>query len=240
MKNEGKAKNTPPDKPLAPLPLLIFLLLWTLINGSGWVLMTLLSYRGLAASMPVNVLMLTLIPGVVAAAGQTQLMKYGLDKNHVRGWFPVSLAGSLASAAAVYALAMNGGYHISFQLLLALTVPAALVQALWLQRRVKQAWLWVVAGAISGMLFILPLIHPPQSPRESLMALSVGAGLQGIVTGLAMRYLWTQEITAEKKKKHMAESSGENDERLNRLHDPVLDAAVPESQVKSRKKAARP
>jgi hypothetical protein len=228
-----KAKNT--ASRMAALP---FLALWSAANIGGW-LFTLwlwealrLGYVGSADWL--SALFLALVPGMISAAGQQQLMQRGLKKS-VRAWLPVSFGGYLLSAAAYafYISVVRFTSAPNFFMLMFLFVPVALVQAVWLHRRVQNAWLWVVGAIVSAVLFALPLQTGGASGQYLLLGLA--AVLQGVVTGSVMRALWSQE--REKAKPAFASSDGfeQAHSRLDDLSevDNPLDEAVPQRREQS-------
>jgi hypothetical protein len=207
-----------------------FLLLWLLGHGGAWAFAIWL-YSGLA-SLPVipgslfETLYISFVPGSLTALIQILLVERGLRKS-MRGWIPVSLAGLLASAFAYNAyISQTLGSEQNVQvILLSLLLPVALVQAFWLHRRVKNAWLWAIAAMVSAVVFVMPLGLITTNGIFQLFVIGLAGVLQGIITGSTMRHLWTME---REKAKHEAVQSGQTDEageaRLERLQEREVEA----------------
>jgi drug/metabolite transporter (DMT)-like permease len=194
-----KVKNSPSRMRTLP-----FLALWTASHIGAWLFTLWLWEAGQVRydDYVLNALFVSLVPGMIAAAGQGALMTSGLKKP-VKPWLLTSFAGYLLSAAAYYVY-LNSTSVISDSIAMMLSilfVPAAVVQAVWLHSRVKSAWLWVVGAVVSAVLFALPLDTPGASMEMQYVLVTLAAVLQGVVTGSVMRHLWTQERDKTKNEK---------------------------------------
>jgi K+-sensing histidine kinase KdpD len=210
-----KVKNSPSRMRTLP-----FLALWTASHIGAWLFTLWLWEAGQVRydDYVLNALFVSLVPGMIAAAGQAALMTSGLKKA-VKPWLLTSFAGYLLSAAAYY-LYLNSSPVTSDSIAVMLSilfVPAALVQAAWLHSRVKSAWLWVVGALVSAVLFALPLNTSGAPIEMQYVLVTLAAILQGVVTGSVMRHLWTQE--REKTKHEKAKVDTLEDEAYARLEE---------------------
>jgi hypothetical protein len=203
-----------------------FLLLWTIGHGGAWLLAILL--YGLVSNLwridsIADALYVAFAPGIVTILTQILLVERGLKKS-MRGWLPVSLAGLLVSAFAYYVYEnqiLSSDASIQM-IVLSLLLPVALAQSIWLYRRVKSAWLWAVAAAVSALVFVIPLGFIQENGIVQFVMFTLAGILQGIVTGSTMRHLWTME---REKAKHESVQTGQTDEaRLERLQESDFEA----------------
>lgn len=95
---------------------------------------------------------------------------------------------------------------------LALNAPVALMQALWLRRRVKRAWLWPLLTIPLLMAFSAVPYDENRLFFKSATLLSVGA-----MQALLMLYFWRPENTLAKAKRAAQDDDDETDARRARL-----------------------
>jgi hypothetical protein len=154
-------------------------------------------------------------PILLQAIVQKWVTQRGLGIN-MRAWLWASLIGGGISAAIINALYLltvqnpyifsgNTGVYIFLALWL---VPPALVQAWWLRKRVKSAWLWAGAAAANALLFTVPpQWELPFFEGMEYVFMALIALMMGVVSGGVMRFLWTQpQADATEKAKHAAQA----------------------------------
>lgn len=153
-------------------------------------------------------LLMALGTGIPTAIVQVLLVERGLRRS-MRGWLPISSFGWTLSGIAFYLTWLNiplaqdlfnltNGELLQRLLFLPFFLPVAIVQYAWLRRKVKQAWLWLVAAASGALLFGLPnswaLVTNSYDTLVmlSLLATAIAALLYSGVTGAIMLHLQTQ------------------------------------------------
>lgn len=198
QKMAEKRKSIP--KPLGSIP---FMLLWMLAHVAGWWLVyiaseTLFDYNvgeGTIAFV-FGIIMTVCIP-----ITQKWLIrrKLGIDLNH---WLWVSGLGWIFGMVSIITLPeildeFVGGDPIWMYVLGAFTIPA-FAQWFVLRRELRNAWVWILAGAVSAFAFsaILELDAPA---NDFTIFWIFGAAVQGAVTGLSLLLLFFQRDAGRKK-----------------------------------------
>jgi hypothetical protein len=164
------------------------------------------------ANIGINIFftMLAIGPTMLQGIVQKWVVQRGLGRS-MTGWLRASLIGGVLSAALInsiqllserYPSVLNGsnGMYIFLAVWL---VPPALVQAWWLRKHVKSAWLWAGAAIANTLLFALPFQwRLPSFGGVEYLFIAIIALMMGIVSGGIMRALWSdpQTTTAEKSK----------------------------------------
>jgi hypothetical protein len=133
---------------------------------------------------------ITLVPALF----HVQLVER-LLKQRMRGWMLYTLAGTLLTFIVYTDSSLTSNRFVLT--LMSLFLPAALLQAVWLRRRVQAAWLWPLATIVAGLVFSLPM---RSSEEGSPLIMLVSGLLYGLVQGGIMRYLWFQPKETEKAK----------------------------------------
>lgn len=177
------------------------------------------------------VMLMALGTGIPTALVQMVMVERGLRKS-MRGWLPVSMLGWGLSGLAFYSLWMQTR-DILFVIASDVTreffarfffvpffVPVAIVQWLWLRRKVKSASLWMLAAFTSALLFSLSRSDIPYTFTSwwyvGYAALAGAALFYSAVTGATMLYLWTQPSQKAKNESAQTQTSDE-DKRVARL-----------------------
>ncbi len=169
--------------------------------------------------------------GLFLSTIQIVLVERGL-KQRMRGWLPTSMAGWGLSALLLNILITMPSFGSSLGGLSptqSLTVffasfllPPAITQFFWLRRRVKSAWLWVIAAVVSAALFVLPFAWTSNFTNDQfllpIMVMGAAGLLHALVSGSIMRHLWTQPLEKDKHEKAKSALSDADYSRLE-LHD---------------------
>jgi hypothetical protein len=126
-------------------------------------------------------------------------------RRSMRGWIAYSLVGSLITFftynATIYLArgslpSLYGDIPPNlfnwFVFYVALVLPLPLMQAVWLWRRVRAAWLWPLLSVVVAFVFafVIPIGRIDGIPIMTALLLQ----------GITMRYLWTQTRYTEKAK----------------------------------------
>jgi hypothetical protein len=172
-----------------------FVALWVGGSVGAWLttlgLWEILNFR-VASELPLA-LLIGIVPGLLMSLAQKWVVWRGL-RQPMRGWLVSSGAG-LALTTLAYALVLRanrfGGLDSIQVQMLALFVPLALTQSLWLHRRVHHAWLWAAGGGISALVFGTVLQINMSIATQGIF-LALAALTQGIITASIMRHLWSQ------------------------------------------------
>jgi hypothetical protein len=191
-----------------------FIGMWVLGYIAAWVVWFVLNLasNGLAPFITINVdfgvAMLAIGTAVLQGIVQKWLVRRGLGRD-MRGWLWASLTGGVISAAVLIGIQQIGevfprysyaGLYIFF---MGWLVPPALVQAWWIRKRVKNAWLWAGAALANALVFAtIPQRGLPSLGGLEYLFIAIVALLMVISSGYVMRYLWTQpqSTPAEKSK----------------------------------------
>jgi hypothetical protein len=220
---------------------ILFLLLWIAGHAASWMLaigvnQLLISQRIYIRDQLLLVMLMALGTGIPTALVQLLLIERGLKKT-MRGWLPVSIIGWTLSGLVfhwmwthmsdIYTLAPDQFINFLPRLFfLPLFVPVALLQWMWLQRKVKSAGLWVLSAFAASLLFTM--VRGPhyfggwyttRGPMEYVL-IAAAALLYSGATGGTMLYLWNQQREKSKNEAAQAQQLELNDaERLARLSD---------------------
>ncbi len=184
------------QKKRKPRPRLNSLLLWAswiAWSTIAWVIVgSVVASDGFGALSPdAQVLVVFGSAGLLLSPGQAFLLRRWFGKTAV-GWIPVSIIVWLLSSSVIFAffrdwLQTTQGTQLVLGLIF--TIPA-FVQSLLLRRHVGQSLLWTLTGAVSGILFTLPLLALGgllgSTPE---IALGAGGALVGIVQALVLRWM---------------------------------------------------
>jgi hypothetical protein len=211
-----------------------FIGIWVLGYVAAWVT-SLAIGMGIASivtvqSIGVNVFfaMLAIGPTVLQGMVQKWVVRRGLGRD-MRGWLRASLIGGVISAVVINAIQVMAertpnilsGDIGMYVFLTVWLVPAALVQAWWLRKRVQSAWLWAGVGIANALLFTMPMQwNLPSFGGVEYLFMALIALMMGIVSGGIMRYLWTQpQADAAEKAKHEAQADDLAASERLALHD---------------------
>ena len=212
-------------KHIWPLGWAPFLVLWIglniLIHLMTQSALDLLSFSDLAVSyFVINVLKWTL-----QAMGQAYLLQR-LFQRSFRFWVPVTvvayIVGSILNNALTASVEMPSTLHWTVQIIL-ISMPSLLMTAIvqWaiLRRRVKFAWLWIVATValilpFLGYAALAPLATNPTA--EFLVSLTYGSS-ESLLVGLIV--LLMAFLTRRTENNMQMGSSAENQPDIQRLSD---------------------
>lgn len=245
---DDKPKNDKLKNDAPRINNVLFLVLWIAGHAGAWVLALginkLLSWLGIYIYSELTLgMLMALGTGIPTAIVQLFLVERGLKKS-MRGWLPVSIAGWAVSGLAFFLVFSNMRalydifpgvlyFLIPRLMFLPLFVPVAVMQWLWLRRKVKAAGLWIMAALAGALLFAVPnggYIYGTYSLdlMEYVLA-ATAALLYSGSTGATMLYLWTQQRDQTRKSAALAQQSDATAaQRLERLHDVSDDGSVPE------------
>ncbi|MCA9912363.1 MAG: hypothetical protein KC496_03405 [Anaerolineae bacterium] len=104
-------------------------------------------------------------------------------------WVPVSNLSWIIGSSTIYALMhYQMGSDQTMQMVFgAIFAIPALTQAWLLRHRVPQSWLWALAGAVSGIIFMVPILALERLMNDSLwLILGSGGALVGLIQVLVL------------------------------------------------------
>lgn len=204
---QTKLKGMPPVR-MRSLP---FLGIWLLTHFVGWAATfglyffinetpaLLSSLRGLFSFLPGDVTdviayaIFGLTPGFIIALGQLLLLRYAYRMN-LGGWMAASIIGWTIGGIAMFTFPYAANSSSATVPLAVMMMPVALAQWLVLRHSVRQAWLWMIAIVVSGLVWGSAL-NSMIDLNITFNALTVAgvaglAGLvQGAVTGASLMWL---------------------------------------------------
>lgn len=184
-----KAKKQQPTR----LSTLSFLTIWLAAHGIGWgSVFAWYVLNGLMIPLPQALwfIVLGFVPGMTIAVMQRWLVQHNFGLV-LHGWLPVSAIGWLLGGLSLN-VSFTGGIDQSIALAVLFLLPA-LLQWLILRRYVRQAWLWMLAGVVSAMVFNISSVNQDFATWQGMLS---ATGLQGAITGLSL--LWMMRATRYK------------------------------------------
>ncbi len=176
-----------------------FLLIWVGIHILVWLIVWFIldSIGRFNPLELINAVLMGLSFGVPIAIVQQQIA-YRLLKADLQHWIPISAIGWVISGIVLH-LTATSNTAFSLQILLFFLFPA-LLQCIILWQHTKNAWLWVLANAVGGIVMSLSIVT---TLSEELTALTIGGALQTIVSGIAIYWLFLQAKTKKSKKEKL-------------------------------------
>jgi hypothetical protein len=195
---DRKRKNA---TPLGAIP---FIMRWAAAQIGGWlVMLILLNQTAGWFSWDTALLfsILTVAPShLIAGVAQVWLVERGLQRT-MRGWFKATVLGTALSTLIYHGILVSINTLDARTALLAILMPVAVVQTIWLSRRVKTAWLWVLAATMSSLLFAFGIRGITDNGIPQYLLMGLAALLQGVVMGGTMFYLRQHEPAHAKNEK---------------------------------------
>lgn len=195
---------------LPPVP---FLFLWSLPYALGWTSGFLLYQAGVIDDVSTlgTALALVSVLGLPASLVQRRLLQINGDLD-LRGWVGMSMLGWIVGSLLlmVAATLMRTVFVTSETAFVAGQVVAffalpALAQWSLLQSQVRQAWMWILTGAVSSAAFALPIATlTPMVALPEWMAYITAGATQGLVTGSVMLWLLTMRKPDDATQQHAA------------------------------------
>ena len=173
-----------------------FLLIWVGIHILVWlVVWFILDNMGRFNPLELfNAILMGLGFGIPIAIVQHQIVLRLLNAD-LQHWIPLSAIGWVIGGIILHVTASNNT-AFSLQILLFFLIPA-LFQSIILWQHTRNAWLWVLANAVGGIVMSLFVIT---NRNDELTALTVGGALQTIVSGIAIYWLFFQPKIKKQKK----------------------------------------
>lgn len=138
----------------------------------------------------INAILMGLIFGMAASFIQERLIVRTFHFS-IPYWYPLSILGWLLSGISLYVTVNQDSNALQIQLFLFFLLPA-ICQWFGLRKFVQQGWMWILANAIGGLVFFTGLIMNTRA--DGLTALTIGGGLQTIITGAIMYWLVSMSI----------------------------------------------
>lgn len=161
------------------------------------------------------------VSGILLTHAQNLLLKLWMG-THVKYWVPGSNLSWLIGSVTIYMLLQNqvGSDQAGQMVFGAIFTVPAVVQAYLLRNRLQQTWVWALAGAVSGILLVLPMLAFSLEADELLwLGLGMGGTLIGLVQTLVLDRLRKTSQSLEKQKNEVQEEGKEK-----RLSAPLAEA----------------
>lgn len=186
----AKKKKMTPTRRLASLP---FVGIWAGAHALAWLTIFLLwehSYWLQRIDDGAFALMLGLYVGGIVTVMQKGLMRYNFGVR-LRGWIRVSLVMWAVGGFTFYTVGdvLNVSDETGL-IFVAFFLPPVIAQTLILRRSARHAFLWVLAGAVSAVVFGGVYAQLQYSPMGEGFALMTAGAAQGAVTALTLLWLF--------------------------------------------------
>ena len=143
-----------------------------------------------------NAVLMGMGMGIPVAIVQYRIIRKLLQVK-LRYWIPMSSIGWLFSGILLFLTSTEFPVEISAQILLFFLVPATL-QSIILRHYIRNAWLWMLANAVGGIMLALPITT---ARSLEVLVLTAGGILQTIVTGIIIFWLFRQFNSPDPKRK---------------------------------------
>lgn len=195
-----KSKQKPKKNKIAEQSLNIwqFLLIWIVTHigallAAWWIIDSMGRFNPLDAT---NAMLMGLGMGIPVAVVQYLVIRKLIHVD-LRYWLPMSAIGWLMSGIVLHLTSTEFPIEISLQILIFFLIPATL-QSVILRQHIQNAWLWMLANAVGGIVLAFPI-----TTTRSIEAIVLTAGgiLQTIVTGIIIFWLFRQFDTMDSKRK---------------------------------------
>jgi hypothetical protein len=193
--------ETEKKKLLAPrLGTIPFLLIWIAGHILVWILLYGVSEMGIQNEDTIYIALISF--GLIMGVGLSFMQKYLIEFTYyapLKWWLRITIFGWIVAWIVFYAsyefVEEFIGNNLSLMLIPLFVIPATM-QWFVLHKSARNAWLWIVAGAVSALTF--GVLYGDLNDNE-LRQFVLGAAAQGAVTGLSLLWLYGQS-RAEKAK----------------------------------------
>jgi hypothetical protein len=224
--------------------ILPFVLVWSISLAAIGFMARAFTSLVLAPLLPTDqtLLISRLLGTILPALVQVQLVER-LLKRSMRSWMPYTLPGVvltliLMSTVQLLLPAPQSRFDLTILLsVFAFIVPIPLIQALWLQKRVRRAWLWPTAAVFAALAFAA---FPSDGSNSHVLWLILTL-IYGLMQGTVMHTLWANPIESEKAKVDfdIDDQSHLEHDRIERLQTaeylPTLSTSYADEQTIARK-----
>jgi hypothetical protein len=161
---------------------ILLLFLWLFLNPREDVSIAFANF-GLFAYSVVCTAIVTLSVTTLQQRTAARFLKHSFE-----GWAVVSALGSMFSVGALLIFRRMGVFASA----LALLLPMAWIQMLWLWQHVRSAWLWPLVNLLGSLLLVLPFREYNTETQMRVWAGLIIIPLQAVIQTVVMRHLWTQ------------------------------------------------
>lgn len=201
-------KKRKPSATMRTLPFWIFWIGWSAITwGIVGIVSSLDAFNDL--TLMLQVLIVFSLGGILLSRVQAFLLQRWLGTS-LKRWVPVTNLSWIIGSTVIYGLLhYQVGSDQAAQLVFgAIFAVPAITQAWMLRKRLVQTWLWALAGAVSGIVFVIPIVALQFVLEDALwLLLGMGGALVGLIQVLVLdRMLTAHRETTLGKAKFSSES----------------------------------